>query len=300
MPLSRVFQNTVEYVDHMGSDLLTVNSARVSYQKESKEWNDKDKGLVNYLARHKHYSPFRHGHISLRIKMPRSIAMQMYKHIVGIEISVAPVKDHAWNELSQRYKVIDEIFFPQVWREQHKTSKQCSAGDLKEQKEAMDIYEKAMTEMHECYDKLIKLGVAKEQARMVLPMSSMTEVIWTASLQAVHNFLVLRDAPDAQHEIRDIAEKIRVIVEEKFPNSLKALERDYKKEELINLEQKHQSELENLKKFHNERENQLKEDLNKTVEKFETDRLKMELELDKVHTQILDLKEQLLKFIPKS
>jgi thymidylate synthase (FAD) len=224
MSFTKCFECKVEYVAHMGDDLLTVNSARVSYDKESKEWGTNDERLVRYLAKNKHFSPFRHPHISFRISMPRCIAMQVYKHIVGIESTEVPCKDHAWNEKSQRYVEINNFYVPSVWREQHKNSKQCSGKELKEQKKISEVYSTALHQVHEAYQTLLRSGVSKEQARMILPMCSMTEVIWTASLQAIHNFLVLRDAPEAQHEIQNIAHQIRMIAEEKFPHSIKALE----------------------------------------------------------------------------
>ena len=94
----------VEVVDSLGSDLTVVNSVRVSFGKRKKKWDKSDEKLVNYLAKHKHYSPFRHLQIQFHIKAPEFVMRQWYKHIVGIETtSNSSTKDHAWNEISGRY-----------------------------------------------------------------------------------------------------------------------------------------------------------------------------------------------------
>ena len=111
----------VEVVDSLGSDLTVVNSARVSFGKRKEKWDKSDEKLVNYLAKYKHYSPFRHLQIQFHIKAPEFVMRQWYKHIVGIETtSNSSTKDHAWNEISGRYVQYQDFYEPDVWRKQSK------------------------------------------------------------------------------------------------------------------------------------------------------------------------------------
>jgi len=223
----------LELIDVMGTDLTIVNAARISFgkRKDTPPTNS-DIKLLNYLAREQHYSPFRHCMLQFRIRAPEFVMRQAYKHVVGCEwTSVHPTKDHAWNEVSGRYKPYDTMYVPSVWYNQHDRAKQCSGEALSDetQDQVRSIYTQCMDTIQANYKKLLELGVAREQARMVLPLTTMTEVIWTASLQAVFHFVMLRDSPHAQKEIRLLAGAIRGILEEKFPHAIKALEQAQKK-----------------------------------------------------------------------
>lgn len=214
----------VEVVDVLGSDLTVVNAARISFGVESKELKDKDKKLINYLAKNKHYSPFRHCMIQFRIKSPEFVMRQAYKHVVGAEwCSMYPTKDHAWNEISGRYKQYKEIYMPQKWFGQNKVSKQCSSGPLENQDKVNDLYLNALKSNLDAYENMINQGVSKEQSRMLLPLTFITEVVWTASLQAIHNFVLLRNSEHAQYEIKLLAQQIQYVVVEKFPVAFDAL-----------------------------------------------------------------------------
>ena len=117
----------IEVVDYLGSDLTVVNSARVSYGKRKTIYEDEDRKLVRFLAKYKHYSPFRHMVVQFHVKAPEFVMRQWYKHVVGIETSSSSsTKDHAWNEISGRYKPVNEFYEPTVWRKQSKSSKQAS------------------------------------------------------------------------------------------------------------------------------------------------------------------------------
>lgn len=213
----------VELVDKLGSDVTIVNAARVSFGKRKTDVDESDVKLMRYLARNQHYSPFRHVMVQLRIKASEAVMRQLYKHAVGIEMtSSSPTKDHAWNEISQRYTTVSDYYIPDVWRAQSKDNKQASAGEVEDQKAASLIYNSAMNFLQEQYEKLLELGVAKEQARFLLPLSVYTEVWWTASFQAVMNFLELRLDPHAQYEIRVYAEVIESIMRENFPVAMDA------------------------------------------------------------------------------
>ncbi len=219
-------EQEVQLVDHLGTDLTVVNAARVSFQSASEEFTDKDAALVRYLARNKHYSPFRHCMLQFRLKMPEFVARQFYKHVVGAETtSTHPTKDHAWNEQSGRYKAYCELYVPSVWNRQDARARQCSAEafDADSLGKIDAMYRMQMIQLWKTYQDLMELGVSREQARMVLPMTFMTEVIWTASLQAVQNFVSLRLSEHAQREIRELAEKIDAIARSQFPVAYEAL-----------------------------------------------------------------------------
>ena len=130
---------------------------------------------------------------------------QWYKHVVGAETTSSySTKDHAWNEISGRYVPVEEYYIPENWRQQSEDSKQASVGAIAQQEEANECYTKALQIGRHYYERLLELGVAKEQARIVMPLSQYTEVYWTASFQAIINFIELRDEPTAQWEIRRI------------------------------------------------------------------------------------------------
>tara|TARA_Y100001937_G_scaffold119915_1_gene176356 strand:+ start:125 stop:820 length:696 start_codon:yes stop_codon:yes gene_type:complete len=211
----------VEVVDSLGNDLTVANSARVSFGKRKNEYDKSDERLVRYLAKHKHFSPFRHLVVQFHIKAPEFVMRQWYKHVVGAETTSSySTKDHAWNEISGRYVPIEEYYVPENWRQQSEDSKQASVGSVKEQEEAEQCYTKALQVGRYYYDKLLELGVAKEQARIILPLSQYTEVYWTASFQAIANFIELRDEPTSQWEIREYAKTLKEQVFNLYPKTM--------------------------------------------------------------------------------
>jgi thymidylate synthase (FAD) len=217
----------VELIDAMGSDLTVVNSARVSFGKRKEELSDADKKLIKYLAEHKHWSPFRHVQLQFHCKVPEFVARQWYKHVVGISYSEAPTVDHAWNEISLRYVNAGEFDFytPRGFRMQSTDNKQASTDllvndpDLKLE----EGYRSHCQQSLKLYQELVEAGVAKEQARGVLPLSIYTEFYWTASLQAVVNFITLRRHAGAQYEIREYANAIETFTKLVVPISYESL-----------------------------------------------------------------------------
>jgi len=206
-----------------GDDLAIVNAARVSFGTRKNILDKTDLGLLKYLAKNKHYSPFRHVMIRLHMTCPEPVARQLYKHVVGIETTSAhPTKDHAWNEISGRYKVVDRFHFPLEFRAQSPDNKQASAGLVEDQHRATAVYDKAIAHAETSYKELLALGVAKEQARFVLPFAQYTEFYWTASFQAIANVIELRDHSHAQFEIRPYATALRTILESEFPAAFDA------------------------------------------------------------------------------
>ena len=199
----------VEYIDHAGSDLSTVNSARVSYDKHHEEFdNEKDEKLINYLAKHKHTSPFNHAWASFRVKAPVFISRQLVKHEYLV-----------WNEVSRRY--IDsepEYYKPTEWRGRPTNSKQGSSGTVK-----VFGIEAAEDFCTQTYKNLLESGVAPEMARMILPQSLMTSWYWSGTLGAFAKMCNLRCKPDTQYEAQLVANEIDKHMKELFPVSWEAL-----------------------------------------------------------------------------
>ena len=209
----------IELIETFGDEKTIVNAARVSFGVEKKEIDEKDIKLMKYLYKNKHFSPFRHVMFRFKIKAPEFVMRQLYKSCIGIETtSSSSCKDHAWNEISGRYKPVKDFYYPDLWRAQSKSSKQCSEGTIESQDLAFKIYNNAMVTIRDSYNKLLDLGVAKEQARMLLPLNQYTMVIWTASAQAVLNFIDLRDDAHSQFEIREYARVMKKMLSYKFPN----------------------------------------------------------------------------------
>lgn len=228
-------KSTVELIDSMGTDLTVVNAARVSFDKES-DWDggqvykleERDAKLINYLAKHNHWSPFAHTSIQLRVNAPLFVARQLVKHQVG----------GVWNEVSRRY--VDEeptFYFPDKWRKRADNVKQGSSDEevstIKwELSPVDDSYHE--TDIHKdvpasvnglvgLYKVLLRSGVAPEQARMILPQNMMTTWYWTGSLKFFHRVWQERSDPHAQLETQEVAKQINTICSELFPTSWKAL-----------------------------------------------------------------------------
>jgi thymidylate synthase (FAD) len=217
-------QIEVTYIDHMGSDLSVVNAARVSFGKKSEALgtsgvegrpmtpilNDPDKRLIKYLAKHKHMSPFGHAFASFHVKAPIFVARQLVKH-----------KFLRWNEISRRYVDDEPEFYePDEWRGRADDKKQGSAGAV----ESVPVG--ALKVQGYClaaYQDLLSSGICPEQARMVLPQSTMTEWYWSGSLDAFADMCNLRCKEDTQLETRLVANQICDSMHKLFPLSWKAL-----------------------------------------------------------------------------
>ena len=209
------------YIDHMGDDLRTSNSARVSFKKKREEFlfegdprvrpsGRSDEKLIHDLAEEGHIAPFGHSYILFHIKAPIFVARQLVKH-----------KFLRWSEVSRRY-VDDEpeFYVPDVWRGRAEDKKQGSSGEVKIP--YMVPHEFNKSALYE-YETLLESGVAPEQARMVLPQSTMTEWYWSGSLDAFADMCRLRCKDDTQYETRLVADQISVIMEDLFPVSWRAL-----------------------------------------------------------------------------
>ena len=212
----------VEYVAHMGDDLFVANVARVSFAKESKEFTTRemmekgsDQGIIEYLARENHWSPFAHPTITLRVKAPVPIRTQCFKSKIGF----------VENEESRRYISTEpELFVPEYFRSKPEGSiKQGSGGKHPLSEEYLARYTLSCEEAIALYNDMIVDGVAPEQARFVLPQGVYVNWIWTGSLQAYARFCNLRKDSHAQQEVQLIADEVDKVIAPLFPYSWKAL-----------------------------------------------------------------------------
>jgi thymidylate synthase (FAD) len=199
----------VTLIDSMGSDLTVVNSARVSFNKKS-GWDEdntltvSDSILISYLARHKHMSPFGHCFATFHVKAPVFVARQLVKH-----------KFLRWNEVSRRY--VDEkpeYYSPMTWRGRADDKKQGSKGEIALSYKLISTLAKHTVWCDKAYNDLLAEGIAPEQARMVLPQSTMTE--WS-------DMCKLRQSEDSQYETRLVANYISTEMGKLFPDSWIAL-----------------------------------------------------------------------------
>ena len=210
----------VHRMDSMGNDLTVVNAARVSFDKFKEELEYSDEKLIQYLAEHGHWSPFSHCFIQFKIDAPIFVARQLMKHTVGL----------GWNEVSRRYVDDNPKFYtPYEWRRRAADKKQ---GSMAEAVSSQDIANRIKNESDRialnCYDRLLKLKVCPEQARMVLPQNMMTSWFWSGSLYAFSRVCNLRLKEDAQEETRDVAQRISDHCAVEFPLSWKNLVKEDK------------------------------------------------------------------------
>ena len=205
----------VDLIDALGTDLTVVNAARVSFDKHHEEFKQSDEKLISYLAKHGHWTPFGHPQLQFRVSAPLFVARQLVKHQVGL----------VWNEVSRRYVDTPPHFYiTDKWRSRATDKKQGSGETLVPLKGQDYAYvQAAHIACVDAYTHLLELGVAPEQARMVLPQSMYTEWYWTGSLYAFSRICNLRLSGDAQLETREIAQQISEQTNKKFPISWKYL-----------------------------------------------------------------------------
>ena len=215
---------SVTYIQHMGDDLTVVNAARVSFGKQREALGytgveggamrpilaDGDVRLINYLAKHRHMSPFGHCFVSFHVKAPIFVARQLVKH-----------KFLRWNEISRRYvDNIPEFYRADQWRGRSVDAKQGSEGVTYPDPDIISFYNHTALRS---YNELLENGVCPEQARMVLPQSTMTEWYWSGSLDAFIDMCHLRLKADTQYETQIVATKIAEYLGNMYPISWRAL-----------------------------------------------------------------------------
>jgi thymidylate synthase (FAD) len=216
----------VELVESMGSDLAVVNSARVSFGKHKEELDDKDEKLIDYLIRHKHTSVLEHCVVTFRFKVPLFIRSQHHRH-----------RTWSYNEISRRYTEENLQFYePKEFRTQHKSNRQASNTELinpwVEEPEQWiqgrridDLVKDHHEDCVNVYNKMMELGVCREQARGVLPQNLYTEYYGTVNLGNLLKFIDLRTHEGAQWEIQVVAQACLDIASELYPKTVAAYRR---------------------------------------------------------------------------
>jgi thymidylate synthase (FAD) len=211
--------DTIRVLDHgfvrlddvMASDLSVVNAARVSFARRKEEMDDADAGLIRFLMRDRHGTPFEHNAFRFHIRSPIFVAREWMRHRVG-----------SFNEFSMRYaKATDEFYVPEADDVRSQVGKPGAytfdpvEPELAEQtREALrDVYEHA----YATYERLVEAGVAREVARSVLPVGAYTEFYWTVNARSLMNFVSLRASETAQREIRRYAEAVERFLEQHMP-----------------------------------------------------------------------------------
>lgn len=228
-PISVLDDGYVRLVDTLGDDLSIVNAARVSYDKESNEFTDRDAKLINFLLREKHTSPFRHAALTFEVYAPLFVARQWWKYAVA---STHVDEQNGWNESSRRYITEDEKFYiplPHEWRSKPSNSKQGSGEPVDEEvgQKYFDMLCQAVVDGTEAYHQAIDDGIAPEIARLFLPAYGMyVRWRWTVSLQGVLTFLDQRLEHDAQYEIQRYAEAVLSLTKEAYPETIGMLYED--------------------------------------------------------------------------
>lgn len=195
----------------LADDLSVVNSARVSFAKSSEVLDDSGIGLINFLMRERHGTPFEHNAFRFHIKCPIFVAREWFRHRIG-----------SFNEFSARYsEVPDEFYVPELnyVREQKGKPGSYSFSPVPEElaNRVATLIHEANHEAHQLYLQMLKMGVAKELARSVLPVSMYTQFYWTVNARSLMNFLSLRTHETAQREIRDYANAVSELFSRKMP-----------------------------------------------------------------------------------
>ena len=220
MKIQCLYKGSVELMNYTpDGDLLVVNAARCSFDKEHEEFADgKDDKLIKYLAKHKHVLPFRHPSATLRIVAPICVFRQLGKHQIGF----------SWSEVARRYISDSPEFHHPLgcWREKADNVKQGSSPNFIDLGDALDLDE-GVDDIHRdalsLYISMIESGVCAEQARMILPQSMITATVTTGTLLAWHHLYNLRTEEHTQEETQVYAKAVWTILSKIFPVSWDAL-----------------------------------------------------------------------------
>jgi len=211
----------ISLVDFMGGDIDIVNAARASFNSEEEEMDDRNKGLIKYLMNNRHGTPFEMVELKFRVKAPIFVFREWHRHRVA-----------SINEWSGRYSKLEpEFYIPQSEYFRRQTGK--PGAYTFEQIEDEDLVELARCQIedhcragYELYESLLDRGIAKEQARIHLPVNTYSVMIWKTNLRAVMNFLSLRNSEHAMREIRDYARRMETFAWMVCPVAMEAFERN--------------------------------------------------------------------------
>lgn len=209
-------QGWVALIDRMGEEIKTVNAARVSFGKMKTEFDEKDATLLNFLINEKHFAPLEHITLTFLVHCPLFVRGQWHRH-----------RTWSYNEVSRRYTEIDmELYTPEFYRNQSKDNKQASIDNdiIENNEEAKAIMANANKSALDTYNKLLELGVCREQARTVLPQNMFVTFYATVNMRNLLHFLSLRCDAHAQKEIRAYAEAIHDMLVPIYPNIMKAFD----------------------------------------------------------------------------
>ena len=197
--------------DCMADDLSVVNAARVSFARRKEEMDDSDAGLIRFLLRERHGTPFEHNSFRFHVRAPIFVAREWFRHRVG-----------SFNEFSMRYARATEDFY--VPEPEDVRTQVGKPGSYSFEAVAPDVADETREELRELYDaaystytRLVEQGVARELARLAIPMGAYTEFYWTVNARSLMNFVSLRAAETAQREIRRYAEACERFFAEKMP-----------------------------------------------------------------------------------
>ena len=200
----------------MADDISVVNSARVSFAKSQQEMDDSGRGLINFLMREKHGTPFEHNSFRFHVKCPVFVAREWFRHRIG-----------SFNEFSARYSEVGEDFFVPYQNDVRSQVGKPGAYEFHMVEEdianqAIEIINQANISAYEAYKKLIDMGIAKELSRTVLPVGMYTQFYWTVNARSLMNFLSLRLSKTAQLDIRRYAKSVEAIFADKMPVTYQA------------------------------------------------------------------------------
>jgi thymidylate synthase (FAD) len=211
--------NTVRVLDHgfvrlddaMADDLSVVNGARVSFARRVDEMDEADEGLIRFLMRERHGTPFEHNAFRFHVRAPIFVAREWFRHRIG-----------SFNEFSMRYaRATDEFYVPTAEDVRTQVGKPGSYSFEPVDPELAETTRERLKEVYEAayraYEELVEQGVARELARAVLPVGSYTEFYWTVNARALMNFVSLRNSETAQREIRRYAEACELFLEQHMP-----------------------------------------------------------------------------------
>jgi thymidylate synthase (FAD) len=213
-----ISESTVPLLDHgflaldgaLASDLAVVNGARVSFNQASQEMSERDAGLIRFLMRNRHGSPFEHGYFRFLVKAPLFVVREHHRHRAG----------HSYNEWSGRYSKMEaEFYVPEYVRTQVGKPGAYSfepVDDATRDAVRAEIEENARRAF-ETYERMLEQGVAKEVARAVLPLSTYTKYYWSCNPRSLMHFCSLRNHEDAQYEIRMYAAAAESFLERLMP-----------------------------------------------------------------------------------
>lgn len=192
------------------SDLAVVNAARVSFNSLSQDMSERDEGLIRFLMKNRHGSPFEHGYFRFLVKAPLAVVREHHRHRAG----------HSYNEWSGRYSKIEpEFYVPEFVRTQvgKPGAYTFEPVDEETREETREAIDRAGTEAFETYERLLDQGIAKEVARLVLPLATYTKYYWSCNPRSLMHFCSLRNHPDAQFEIREYASAAESFLEKLMP-----------------------------------------------------------------------------------